>query len=141
VIVVDASVAVKWALDEDDSSVALALLDQPTNVFVGPDLLSVEVAGAVTRRVNMGDLDPTDVDTPIGTWLGLLHSEAVILHRTSSAQLLAAVHLAAQLRHPLKDCIYLALAIEHGCDLVSCDRRLLDKAAPIHAKVRHLYDF
>jgi len=140
VIVVDASVAVKWALDEDDTPVALALLERPAGVFLGPDLLSVEVAAAVARRVNMGDLGPADADIAIGTWLGLLHSKAVVLHRTSSEQLLAAVHLAALLRHPLKDCIYLAMAIEHGCELVTCDRRLLDKAAPIHAKSRHLYD-
>ena len=50
-IVVDASVAVKWFLVEAGSEAAPALLETESEI-VGPDLLLIEVAGAIVRRRN-----------------------------------------------------------------------------------------
>jgi predicted nucleic acid-binding protein len=51
------------------------------------------------------------------------------------------VELALSIGHPLKDCLYLALAIELGCELATCDRPLVDNAQSIYPKLRHLRDF
>jgi predicted nucleic acid-binding protein len=42
------------------------------------------------------------------------------------------------LGHPLKDCIYLALAMEMSCDLITCDARFAEKAKGAWARVRVL---
>jgi predicted nucleic acid-binding protein len=62
----------------------------------------------------------------------------VTLVRTANADLLRATNLAIDLGHPLKDCIYLALAMELGCDLVTADARFAAKAREVWAGVRVL---
>jgi predicted nucleic acid-binding protein len=49
-----------------------------------------------------------------------------------------AAALALDLGHPLKDCVYLAMAMELGCDLVTCDARFAEKACEAWAGVRLL---
>ena len=52
--------------------------------------------------------------------------------------LATAAGLAVDLGHPLKDCIYLALAIELECELVTADARFAEKAKGVWDKVRVL---
>ncbi len=68
----------------------------------------------------------------------MIESEAVKLHRTGIDLQDRAARLALDLGHPLKDCIYLALAMELGCDLVTCDARFAAKAKGVWAGVRVL---
>ena len=44
--------------------------------------------------------------------------------------------LALDLGHPLKDCIYLALAMKIGCELLTSDLRLAAKGQPLWPKIR-----
>ncbi len=137
-IVVDASLAVKWVIDETDSPAALALLAREWENFTGPDLLGIEVASAVSRRANLGDITGSDALLAMSKWVELVQSIAVRLEPTSPQHLLAAVQLAVELRHPLKDCLYIVMAIETEAVLASCDRRLLEKAGRVHGPVAHL---
>ena len=50
--VIDASVAVKWFVDEPDSLLALDLLDSAQGGLHVPDEFVVDVAGALVRRAN-----------------------------------------------------------------------------------------
>ena len=49
-IVIDASVAAKWYLPEKGSDAAVELQEGPDQLFA-PDLIRMEVAGSITRRV------------------------------------------------------------------------------------------
>ena len=49
-----------------------------------------------------------------------------------------AANLAIDIGHPLKDCIYLALAMELGCPLVTCDTKFATKAHEVYAGVQVL---
>jgi len=53
VLVVDASVAVKWLIEESDSAVAEAL---SVRALAAPSLLLVECASALWRRAKAGDV-------------------------------------------------------------------------------------
>ena len=57
-IVVDASVAVKWALKEADSEAAAALLDDD-DPLLAPELLRIEGASAITRAGRSGSALPS----------------------------------------------------------------------------------
>lgn len=46
--------------------------------------------------------------------------------------------LALDLGHPFKDSIYLALAVDLGCDLVTCDARFAKRAKEVWPRVRML---
>ncbi|HEV3304463.1 MAG TPA: type II toxin-antitoxin system VapC family toxin [Planctomycetaceae bacterium] len=54
-IVVDASVAVKWFIPEPGEEAAVKLLDG-TNGLISPALIRLEVTGAIIRRYREGHL-------------------------------------------------------------------------------------
>lgn len=53
IVVIDASIALKWVLDEADAQAADALLDEE---LIAPALWLVEAANALWRRVTRGKL-------------------------------------------------------------------------------------
>jgi predicted nucleic acid-binding protein len=120
-LVVDASVAVKWFLVEAGDREALALLtgDEP---LIAPDLVVAEVVNAVWKWLLRGAIDTsqaTDVPHALVRILAELRPLAPLAPR--------ALEIATELRHPAYDCFYLALAEEEDTRLVTADRRLVDR--------------
>jgi predicted nucleic acid-binding protein len=117
-IIVDASVALKWVLDEDDSVLARALA---TRELAAPELLWSECANGLWRWVRRGVLSGR-----------LAQARFVALRRapialTPAGELLdRALMLAVELSHPVYDCVYLALALQRGMQVVSADRRFVN---------------
>ena len=138
-IIVDASVAVKWVIEEEHSSEALRLLAKNDALF-GPELLDIEVSSAVVRRANMNDFAPDVAIKAIARWRRLLDSFSVQLFRPTQIVLHHAFELAVRLRHPFKDAVYLSLAISEEAELVTADRRLLEKSRSVYPDVHHLLD-
>jgi len=52
-----------------------------------------------------------------------------------------ALELALTFRHPVNDCLYVALALQRGCPLVTADRRLVQALGPATGHVVHLDDW
>jgi len=114
-VVLDASVAVKWVLDEPGSDKARAL---SSAVLEAPDFLIVECANILWKKVLVGDLSLE------GAMIRLdLLSRAPIALNSTGDLLEPALRLAARLKHPVYDCIYLALAVRREVPLVTADRR------------------
>lgn len=134
-IVLDASVAVKWFIEETGSAAALALLDQHSNAIVAPDLFGVEVAAAFVRRANMHKDESDLLREAVADFAAMLERSMVLLPGTTPAQVAVAADLAIDLGHPLKDCLYLALAIEIGCQLWTADAKFAAKALVIYPDV------
>ncbi len=128
-IVVDASIAAKWLLWEADTPRALGFLRTYGEDLHGPDLVFVEVAAVIVRRANIEKSIQSGALRALDKWTIAWADHVLRPHRVTQARLLAAGRLAIDLGHPLKDCIYLALAIELGCDLATADRRFAEKAA------------
>ena len=137
-IVVDASLAVKWFLPEPGSAEAAQLLDRSDGDIVGPDLLGIEVSATLVRGANMVKSNRDEALKSLAKLKFMVESEAVKLQRTDIDQQDRAAQLAIDLGHPLKDCIYLALAMDLQCDLVTCDARFAAKAKEVWAGVRLL---
>ncbi len=140
-IVVDASLAVKWMVREADTPAALAFLAASENALAAPDYFFVEVAGAIVRRANERLSSRADADLAIETWSKALGRRIVVGHAVTSDRLTAGSILALDLGHPLKGCLYLALAIEFGCELATCDARFARKASAKWSNVRLLGDY
>jgi predicted nucleic acid-binding protein len=121
-LVVDASVAVKWILDEDASARALALKELREEL-IAPSLVLAEIGNVLWKHVLRQTLSQADAA------LGLVHLAATFdrleplesLHKRAMA-------LALQLQHPIYDCFYLAVAEREPAPLVTADRRLLAAA-------------
>ena len=70
--------------------------------------------------------------------IDLIDRHSSILERTVPGQTIFAAHLAIDLGHPLKDCIYLALAMELGRPLITSDAMFAAKARNIYPAVQVL---
>ena len=137
-IVVDASVAVKWLVSEVSSDLADDLLARNRGELVAPAIFAIEVAGALVRKANEVKANRTGSEAGLSSLSEMLDNEVIAIRSTTIADLTGAFNLALDLGHPLKDCIYLALAMELGCELVTCDARFAAKAKGIWAGVRVL---
>ena len=121
--VLDASVALKWVLSEEHSDFANALREQHRNgvcTFIAPDIFPLEVAHALTRAERKGLLQPPEASiltADILTTPPALHSSIDLLTR--------ALEISSQMRVGIYDCLYVALAEDEGCELVSADEKLL----------------
>ena len=140
-IVVDASLATKWMLWERDTPFALRFLSRHRDALCGPDLLFVEVAHAIVRYTNMLRHAEDDTLEALRKWTIAWGQHAVRPYRTTQRRLYASARLAITLRHPLPDCIYLALAMEHSCKLATCDAKFHNKAIGVYPEVKLLGEF
>ncbi len=137
-IAIDASVAVKWYRAEDFSAEATELFEANAGDLVAPDVFAIEVASALVRNANAVKLARRTMERAVADFTAELERGSVRLTRLTTQSLAAAAKMALDLGHPLKDCIYLALAMELGCDLVTADARFAAKAKGVWAEVRVL---
>lgn len=119
-LVVDASIAIKWVIDESGSNLAIAL--RAGARFVAPDLLNAELGNILYKKVVRGEVQPDDAEM-----LAILLTRIDIDLRPTKSLLPAAVRLAVKIEHPTYDCFYLALALSEGCQFVTADAKLLHK--------------
>jgi len=121
-LVVDASVATKWVVPEDDSELADALLTSTARLHA-PAFLAMEVANALWLKMRRGELDDAKARAsleylrkiPWAAWHG-------------EEPLPETLNLAKTLDHAVYDCAYLALAIHLDAVYVTADRRFWHKA-------------
>jgi predicted nucleic acid-binding protein len=99
------------------------------------------VAAAIVKRANMRKGIEADALEALRKWTIAWSEHVVRPYRVTQRRLYEAGKLAITLGHPLKDCIYLALAIELSCELATCDEKFHAKAAPIYPAVKLLDEF
>ena len=119
--VVDASVGVKWVVEEEGTSHADHLFDAYELLAV-PDRFFSEVANVLWKRTRRAD--PSERITEAVARDGLTEILALGLRVTPSAELAPdALEIALEIGHPTYDCDYLALALREGATLVTADRK------------------
>ena len=142
VVVVDASVALKWVLQETDSDRATMLLDTWINEskqIIAPALFTYEVTNIIYRQIGKGQL--TFDEAALG--LRKLFSIGVSLVFSDSQEIsLQAVRIAHQFHLPASyDAHYLALAEHEGCEYWTDDTRLWNSVKRTLHWVRWLGDY
>src|SRR5207244_11885829 len=116
-IVVDASMAAVWFTSEPDPRGAARLLETES-MLLAPDLMAVEATNAWWKRLRRREMDIVDVEQAVTYLL------AVGIGWTASAELVRpAARLAAELGHPVYDCVYLALAATRSLSLATVEER------------------
>jgi predicted nucleic acid-binding protein len=121
--VIDAGVVVKWFIPEVDSAKAHQLLDrylQGIDTPVAPDLLIAECGNVFWRRCRQGDITPDEATESLADLLTL---QVPLVSATRLVQ--SALSLALQHQRTIYDALYLALAQERNCDLITADERFL----------------
>ncbi len=114
-LVIDASVAVKFITVEPGTEAAYAIIvgDEP---LIAPDWVLIECANAMWNKVKRSlllELHAEDNLANLPTFFAKLFPSGDLLAE--------AFRLSFRLRHPLYDCLYLALAIEQRAPLLTAD--------------------
>jgi predicted nucleic acid-binding protein len=121
--VVDASVVVKWFVDEPGSDEALAVLEA-AQVILAPDLIVPEVGNAAWKKVLREEIERAHAERILRALGGLFDRLVPSVSLVSRA-----LEIAIELQHPVYDALYLALAEAEGARLVTDDGRLLLRVA------------
>jgi predicted nucleic acid-binding protein len=136
-LIVDASIAVKWLVEEPDRLAARSLLDGNEHLQA-PDFVFVEAANVLWKKVLRRELAPKQAPDGIDSLPRLFESiipSALVIGR--------ALHIAIEIAHPVYDCLYLACAEHANADLVTADARFVARlrtSAP-GARAYSLSDF
>lgn len=121
-LVVDCSVAAKWVLPEPGRAAAMLLLEQHESgelSLIAPDLLLAEFASLLAKRTRRKQIHSQQAREAFQ----LMVRCAPKLFDTRH-MLPATLELALRYQISLWDCVYLALAVERGCPVITADRRL-----------------
>lgn len=114
-VIIDASVALKWVLDEDESDAAERL--QLEETLATPDFLIVECANVLRTKARRGQLSPADARGA----LAAIRAAPIQLFMASEYAVAAQV-LALEIDQTVYDCLYLAVALAQRAILVTADR-------------------
>jgi predicted nucleic acid-binding protein len=125
--VIDASIAVKWVVEEDGTANALVLRNRMK--LIAPELLVAECANIFWKKVQRDELKQEEA-----LFAARLLQASDIEILPTRTLLEAATRLAIELDHPAYDCVYIALAIERDCRFVTADRQFLRKLAVGHRR-------
>jgi len=136
-VCVDASLALKLVLGEDDSPQAIALwrrwVDENVTV-TAPPLLAYEVTSVLRTKVHRGLLAPEMGDEAFRE----IHAQGIRYLSPENLHI-RAWELAKRLCRPAAyDAHYLALAEISGCEFWTADERLFNAARGTLPWVRHL---
>jgi predicted nucleic acid-binding protein len=126
-IVIDASIAIKWVVEEDGTAEALALRQRAK--LIAPELLVAECANILWKKVRRNELLKEEA-----TLAARLLQGAEIELRPTRSLLEAATRISIEIDHPAYDCVYLALAVENECQFVTADQRFLRRLHRIHQR-------
>lgn len=122
VVVLDASVAVRWVVEEEGSDEAAALLERDV-AWIAPRLLLTEAASALRRKVVDKVLAPATAGQALDALLQAV-ADGIVRLIDDERVIAAALLLAVSLQHTVPDCLYLALAEREGAGIATADDRL-----------------
>lgn len=118
--VVDANVAIKWIVPEIHSEAALRLRD-PDSVLLVPDFFFPEIGNILWKRVRRGETTLENALEDLDALTGLplqVHPSLPLMPE--------ALEIAVRIQQAVYDCVYLALAVRHECQMVTADERFFN---------------
>jgi predicted nucleic acid-binding protein len=121
--IVDSNIVAKWLLPEPQSDQARALLGSSYRLRA-PDLLLPELASVLWKRVTRGELTTRESEELLRTFLDR-HLDVTVRLLPSGLVIKRALQIAIAERRSVYDSIYVALAVQARCILVTADDRFV----------------
>lgn len=122
-IVLDASVIIKWIQEEEYSDKARLLRKDHlarTNQVVIPSLLYYEVANTLATKTHISSKN-------VKTGLNLIYRASLITYKESPEDIITTSTLAKKHKTTFYDMLYAVLAKKKKCVLVTADNKFIDK--------------
>lgn len=131
-LLVDTSVVIKWIVREEDSDLALLVLDVAP--LAAPDLLRAELANVLSTKVRKGQMSAEQALAAQAI------NEAALSFLPTMNLARRALEMALELHHPAYDCFFLALAEAMDGHLITADKRMIARCddTPYAALLRPL---
>ena len=121
-LVVDASVALKFVTQELGAAEAAAILAAP-DPLIGPDWVLLECASGLAKKVLMNGLPQAKAEASMAalpTFFSRLYPSVALLD--------SSLELSVRLGHAIYDCLYLALALREDVALITADKKFENAA-------------
>ena len=137
--VLDSSVAFKWVVPEIHTDKALLLRDDFRNgaiQLLSPDIFPLEVLHALTKAERQKRINPTEAST---FWLDIMTTCPILSAYLPLAPRACAI--ATKAKMGIYDCLYVALAEQEKCKLVTADDKLVKNLQGQFAFIRALASF
>jgi len=132
--VLDCSIAAKWIFPEPGRVPAIRLFERFASgevLLIAPDLLLAEFASLVAKRNRVKQISTVQAHE---AW-ALMNKCAPRLFDTRP-RLFRALDLSLRYQLSLWDCVYLALALEHDCPVLTADLRLFRARQGRHPSIQ-----
>lgn len=129
IIVVDASVAVKWYIPEPQWEPAVELLERAAKGdchLWAPELIYAEVGNVLWKKCMRGEIDGEDARKILGAVVQEFPVRVVEIQPL----LPAALEIACGYKRTLYDSLYIALAMAKTGVFITADERLVDALRP-----------
>jgi predicted nucleic acid-binding protein len=126
--VLNSSVGFKWVVPELDTDKALRLRDGYRNgvhELLAPGIFPIEIGHALTRAERQGRITTAN---GWALWLGVMADSPQLF--PSIPLMPRAYELSSQWRVGIYDCLYIALAEQEKCALVTADDKLIRNLQP-----------
>ncbi len=137
--VLDSSVAVKWAIYENDSAISLQVRNDWQKKLINllaPDFFPLEVLHALTRAERQGRIQ---VGQAIVLWKDIMVYCPLL--EFSLPLVPRACDISSKARIGSYDCLYVALAEQENCELITADDRLIRNLKPQFPFIIALADY
>jgi predicted nucleic acid-binding protein len=121
IVVVDASVAVKWFVREPRHDIARHLLSEGSLRFA-PDLVLSEVTNALRKKHKLGEVSTIQAQRALANLPNYFQRLSPAVETVQDA-----FQFGIDFDHPTMDCVYLAVAHQIGGLLVSDDKKFVEK--------------
>jgi predicted nucleic acid-binding protein len=121
--VLDSNVALKWVLPEADDAKAIRIRDgygQGIHELLSPDVFPIEVAHSLARAERRGEIKHGEGSRKMADVFAYMPGLLPYLPLLPKA-----FAIASQFRIGVYDCLYVVLAEQEGCELLTADDRLV----------------
>ncbi|MBI3822753.1 MAG: type II toxin-antitoxin system VapC family toxin [Planctomycetes bacterium] len=126
--VLDASVAICWVIPRPLSSKAIGLRDeyqQQIHELLAPAIFIDEVAGALTKAERQKDIA---IGQAAPLYAKVMNNPPVLI--AHAALIARAIDISSRTRSGYYDCLYVALAEQEGCPLITADQKSINNLTP-----------
>jgi predicted nucleic acid-binding protein len=127
--VLDSNVALKWVFPEPDSAKAKQLrsdFQKGVHDLVAPEVFEVEIAHALTRGERQGRIAVGQAGI---LWADIMSTPPQL--EPSGPLVPRGIAISSAMRVGVYDCLYIALAEQLGCQLVTADDKLVRNLQPL----------
>ena len=124
VVVLDASVGVKWFVPEVLSSEARLWRTAPDELHTLAFFFDLEIANILWKKMRRAEITRAEADVVFGQLAPL-----PLIRHAEGPLLISAFDLADRTQRTVYDCMYLALAVQLGGRMVTADQRLCNSLA------------